>query len=815
MSGPNQAAPLTAALTGLDLADQALGGPAARSTYGVTGAGIKIGILSDSYNVNGGAAAAIAQGLLPANGVTVLEEGPAGSSDEGQALAELIHATAPGAQLYFYSAYYSEQDFANGIAALAAAGCQVIIDDIVYEDEPFFQLAGPVDTAVEQAVAGGVNYFSAAGNEGTSYFQGAFTPATTNVPGLGSVMAEQFPGGSFYQTVTIPADLNVTLALQWTAPYQGANPPTLAIAAVAADGTVANSFQPGQEPAALLNLPLSNSNQTYRIYVTQSPGTPTPGTFKYVLEGGGTLTGQGVGVGSGSIIGHDLVPGVNAVGAVDVTATPAEGGTPTPESYSSTGPGALYLAPNGTPLTTPQTLNAPTFLAPDGASTSVFAPFYGTSAAAAEAAGVAALMLQADPLLNNTDISTLLADSALPAGAASVAGAGLIQADAAVGYAATQQIVGSAQATIRGISLPCTIAGGAGAHTLLAGSGPAQLDSQGTDTVIAGAGADTVNLTGAAALLFGSTGPLLVGALDGTDTVIGDQGSVTVAGGSGGGAEYGAAAGDNRLTAGNAPTWLVAGGAGDTLIGAGNGNDTFFATGAGAATLLGGGAGGNVFVAPGSGADLILPGAGMNFVYLGTGADTVVGGSGTLRLQAGSGAQVAFSGAAGGNVLTAGGGAATLVGGGANDTLAGSGAGDLLVAAAAGNDTLIGGVGQESLVGGAAGVNIFVAAAANAVIAPEAAEAVVALGHGQSTVVAGSGPELLNIVAGSAGGEDFVLGFDPSHDMVRLAGYGAGAASALASQYDTGGNTWLSLADGTVVAFVGLGHLSAANVVTV
>src|SRR5579864_9093281 len=36
--------------------DQAINGPTARNSFGVTGAGIKIGILSDSFNVLGGAA---------------------------------------------------------------------------------------------------------------------------------------------------------------------------------------------------------------------------------------------------------------------------------------------------------------------------------------------------------------------------------------------------------------------------------------------------------------------------------------------------------------------------------------------------------------------------------------------------------------------------------------------------------------------------------------------------------------------------------------------------------------------------------------
>ena len=47
-------------------------------------------------------------------------------------MMEIIHDIAPGASLAFYTAFDSEQDFANGILALAAAGAKVIVDDVGY-----------------------------------------------------------------------------------------------------------------------------------------------------------------------------------------------------------------------------------------------------------------------------------------------------------------------------------------------------------------------------------------------------------------------------------------------------------------------------------------------------------------------------------------------------------------------------------------------------------------------------------------------------------------------------------------------------------
>src|SRR6185437_7711059 len=74
-----------------------------RASLGVDGAGVKVGVLSDSFNLLGGAAADEADGDLPATGVQVLQEGPSGA-DEGRAMLELIHQIAPGASLAFHTA---------------------------------------------------------------------------------------------------------------------------------------------------------------------------------------------------------------------------------------------------------------------------------------------------------------------------------------------------------------------------------------------------------------------------------------------------------------------------------------------------------------------------------------------------------------------------------------------------------------------------------------------------------------------------------------------------------------------------------------
>ena len=80
-------------------------------------------------------------------------------------MLEIVHDLAPGAALGFATAIPDEATFAQNILDLAAAGCNIIVDDIIYLDESPFQ-DGPVAQAVNTVTAAGVLYFSSAGNEG-------------------------------------------------------------------------------------------------------------------------------------------------------------------------------------------------------------------------------------------------------------------------------------------------------------------------------------------------------------------------------------------------------------------------------------------------------------------------------------------------------------------------------------------------------------------------------------------------------------------------------------------------------------------------
>jgi hypothetical protein len=195
---------------------------AVRQAYpSLTGSGVTVGVLSDSFDCyavyaaagsgvpasglngyasNGFTATAEddeASGALPAaSAINVLAEPytPSGSdsatgdclaygaptqlpfSDEGRAMLQVVHAVAPGANLAFYTGDNSETDFATGITTLASpvsaggAGAKVIADDLGYFDEPFYQ-DGIVAQAIDTVAAAGVAYFSAAGNDANASWE--------------------------------------------------------------------------------------------------------------------------------------------------------------------------------------------------------------------------------------------------------------------------------------------------------------------------------------------------------------------------------------------------------------------------------------------------------------------------------------------------------------------------------------------------------------------------------------------------------------------------------------------------------------------
>jgi hypothetical protein len=428
---------------------EAIGAAAATALYGVTGSSIKIGIISDSYDADGGAAANVSAGDLPQD--VIVESDSETGTDEGQAMTELAYQDAPGASYYFATCGDSLQTFAAAVTSLQAAGCNIIVDDVSFPtEESFYQTGTVLDQAIEAAVADGTNYFTAAGNSGDDYVQQGFSPIAVTIPAISAhpVTANNFGDSSPYQDISIAERVGVIIELQWAQPFatigegSGGAENSLAFYLVDSAGSIvasSNDVVLGDNPVQAIEFDNFTGSTQFRLVVVENGGTtPTGQSFTIsVLDSAlATLEGADVGGGSGGVMGHALLSGINAVGAVTYSSTPAFGVSPAvPAYYTVTGPGTILFNSQGEALATPVSADAPAFLSVAGSSTTVdgFAPFAGTSAAAPNAAAVGALMLQANASLTTTEVTALLEQSTIPVSTTTDdSGAGLIQARAAV-----------------------------------------------------------------------------------------------------------------------------------------------------------------------------------------------------------------------------------------------------------------------------------------------------------------------------------------------------------------------------------------------
>ena len=293
-------------------------------------------------------------------------------------MTELAYQDAPGASYYFATCGDSLQAFAAAVTSLQAAGCNVIVDDVSFPtEESFYQTGTVLDQAIEAAVAAGTNYFTAAGNSGDDYVRQGFSPINVSIPAISSaaVTANNFGGSSPYQDISISEHAEVTIELQWAQPFAsigqggGGAQNSLAFYLLNSQGSIvasSNQVVLGDDPVQALSFDNFTGSTQFRLVVVENGGvTPTGQSFTIsVLDSAlATLQGADVGGGSGDVMGHALLSGVNAVGAVTYSSTPAFGVSPAvPAYYTATGPGTILFNSQGEALATPVTADAPAFL---------------------------------------------------------------------------------------------------------------------------------------------------------------------------------------------------------------------------------------------------------------------------------------------------------------------------------------------------------------------------------------------------------------------------------------------------------------------
>lgn len=456
----------------------------ARNTYGYSGAGIRIGVLSDSYNALGGAAADVANGNLPGPGnplghltpVTVIQDFPSGT-DEGRAMMQIVHDLAPEAQLFFATADTGEAGFAANIQALRNPpyNCDVIIDDVFYFDEPVFQ-DGIVAQAVNAVTSAGALYFSSAGNEGSfakgtaGVFEGDFNDAGSPVfafPGgakSGTIHNFGTPGSPINGDIVTAA--GIAYNLNWADPA-GASGNDYDLFLVSSTGTVKGSSTNLQNGTQLAYEQITPPALVAgdRLVVFKTAAAQVRAISINTIRGRLTLATTGQTHGHSSALNAFSVAAAPAAGAFNASSPVgpfpgAYGGSNQVELFTSDGPRRIFFDATGTPITPGNFLfgtnggtvrNKPDITAADGVSTTLspssgLNPFFGTSAAAPHAGAIAGLLKSANPALTPAQIRTILTTTAVDvesAGYDNISGFGVVQA-----FQAMQAVAPTPQAAV-------------------------------------------------------------------------------------------------------------------------------------------------------------------------------------------------------------------------------------------------------------------------------------------------------------------------------------------------------------------------------
>lgn len=438
--------------------------PGVFTPQGIVGRNISVGIISDSFDAAPNvprASAGVASGDLPgpgnANGYTqpvvvLKDDGSGGASDEGRAMAEIVHDIAPGAKLCFSTSGATQASMATNIRNLRTSPqtlCDVIVDDIGFADEPFFS-DGVISQAVNDVVTSNVlpgkkvAFFSAAGNsDNLGYTADAnIISASNSVPYRGNLKFTQvstslYAGGfqnlnasgtpAIIMTATTDVD-PVELVLQWDDPFNTGGVTTdynvlvfnqagnYLSAISGTDNNIATS-----QPIEITDLA---ANTTYQIVIALATNSaPAARHLRLISFGGGAVTSPYLTHDTITLTGHPTAANANAVSAYVYSTLPSTVANYNPnktnpppgpyepafESFSSQGGNVpIYFNAQGQRLTTPELRQKPEFAAADGVDTSFFPPgtgsdydnngfpnFFGTSAAAPNAAGFAALLLEA------------------------------------------------------------------------------------------------------------------------------------------------------------------------------------------------------------------------------------------------------------------------------------------------------------------------------------------------------------------------------------------------------------------------------------
>jgi subtilisin family serine protease len=398
-------------------ASQAVYADLARERFNVDGSGIKVCVISDSFdkaanNPKTRAADDVALGDLPSfeRMDIVRDNDISPGNDEGRAMMQIVHDVAPGANLGFYTGAY---------------GISAIVDDFLISEESMFQddlVAQAADYAHDQGVA----YFSSAGNFARQSVEFDYEESSEEVYGKPRTMLFDDGKGDtiHFLRVEFPAPTGIIMAYDEPTEYAPGLPGPamnmdLYVFKAGTDEIVAESdadnLKSGQPTESA-----EVAAGTYDIVVQRFSG-PQPGLVKFIF----TVPFIPVNfdpIFSPTSFGHCNARGAIAVGAANYPNTPGFDASPAIQApYSSAGGVPILFDLMGQRLADGEVRKVPAFTAVDGGCTNFFGEqdvfdtgdqncynFKGTSASAPVAAAVAALMLHANPDLAPDDIRHIM-----------------------------------------------------------------------------------------------------------------------------------------------------------------------------------------------------------------------------------------------------------------------------------------------------------------------------------------------------------------------------------------------------------------------
>lgn len=481
-------------------ADGPLRSAEARKAFGVDGTGVTVGIISDTFDRTSAPTSwddDVASGALPGPGnpcgrldpVEVVGPVKTGwsSSDEGRAMTQLVHGIAPGAKLLFADTGNNMYDLATSVEALADAGADIIVDDVAFAEEPYFQ-QGPLSVTIEaMREKYNISYFTAAGNSNevreaeddswqlvngwrTDAYRGMecpdwVQPTKSDDPLYGKTIDcmafKTADGDTPYNEISYRPDTPVgTRVSLWGAvgePMFAAHSPIQLRAYLVDDSgghihTSTSQRLADDNPTFISGL-AALPNAHMRLVLVREIDEATPATGPAIWFKFGEKSAY---VASNAVVGdreHDFVgltvSGHGSDGSSIGVAALSWDRPQLPEEYSSLGPSLLLFGPAASkspaaPLPAPLTPAAPAVSSVDATQTTFFPVipdeegkhrFGGTSAAAPNAAAVAALAESYNPAVRGRELEEYVLDTAsldlknpLPVPFAEVFGVGRVDA---------------------------------------------------------------------------------------------------------------------------------------------------------------------------------------------------------------------------------------------------------------------------------------------------------------------------------------------------------------------------------------------------